>query len=547
MEKFLIENLINSFLEKENLILPYDFQKYLISDLALYGKIEKEDFDLFLKLLINLFVKIYNGSTAFNINKNDFDIKEIKKFFNKYNNIFSFAEENKITPFILREIEYNNEKIYFLYRYIDYIFEIELEKLISERLKNKSEGDKNYFLFITGGPGTGKTTKASLLVYEIYRDHLNKGKNDIKIKVCAPTGKATNVLYKSIYNNIIDKFNDNRILDKIETSTIHRLLNYNFKEDRFKFNKDYKIDADLIVVDEASMIDLKLFKSFLEAVDKNTKLIFIGDRDQIPSVENGNVFADIIENDKINKEELIQQYRFPQEISKIANIIKRGDLILKEKNGDIKLEDFIYLKIDDIEKYFNKSEKGVFFIDISNKNQILKLINIIVNNFKDKFDKIAILTLTNVGFLGTENINNIILRYFKKLIKKIPIVITENDYVNNLFNGEIGYIEDFYENNNFRKKVKFDEERIFNLNIIKAYKYAFALTVHKSQGSTYDTVFFILPEEEQINLLNREIIYTAITRAREKVFIIGKSKVFFQGVKNKIERDSAIKFIKLDK
>ena len=138
MEKFLIENLINSFLEKENLILPYDFQKYLISDLALYGKIEKEDFDLFLKLLINLFVKIYNGSTAFNINKNDFDIKEIKKFFNKYNNIFSFAEENKITPFILREIEYNNEKIYFLYRYIDYIFEIELEKLISERLKNKS-------------------------------------------------------------------------------------------------------------------------------------------------------------------------------------------------------------------------------------------------------------------------------------------------------------------------------------------------------------------------------------------------------------------------
>ena len=376
---------------------------------------------------------------------------------------------------------------------------------------------------------------------------MNKGKNDIKIKVCAPTGKATNVLYKSIYNNIIDKFNDNRILDKIETSTIHRLLNYNFKEDRFKFNKDYKIDADLIVVDEASMIDLKLFKSFLEAVDKNTKLIFIGDRDQIPSVENGNVFADIIENDKIDKEELIQQYRFPQEISKIANIIKRGDLILKEKNGDIKLEDFIYLKIDDIEKYFNKSEKGVFFIDISNKNQILKLINIIVNNFKDKFDKIAILTLTNVGFLGTENINNIILRYFKKLIKKIPIVITENDYVNNLFNGEIGYIEDFYENNNFRKKVKFDEERIFNLNIIKAYKYAFALTVHKSQGSTYDTVFFILPEEEQINLLNREIIYTAITRAREKVFIIGKSKVFFQGVKNKIERDSAIKFIKLDK
>lgn len=547
MEKFLIENLINSFLEKENLILPYDFQKYLISDLALYGKIEKEDFDLFLKLLINLFVKIYNGSTAFNINKNDSDIKEIKKFFNKYNNIFSFAEENKITPFILREIEYNNEKIYFLYRYIDYIFEIELEKLISERLKNKPEGDKNYFLFITGGPGTGKTTKASLLVYEIYRDHLNKGKNDIKIKVCAPTGKATNVLYKSIYNNIIDKFNDNRILDKIEASTIHRLLNYNFKEDRFKFNKDYKIDADLIVVDEASMIDLKLFKSFLEAVDKNTKLIFIGDRDQIPSVENGNVFADIIENDKIDKEELIQQYRFPQEISKIANIIKRGDLILKEKNGDIKLEDFIYLKIDDIEKYFNKSEKGVFFIDISNKNQILKLINIIVNNFKDKFDKIAILTLTNVGFLGTENINNIILRYFKKLIKKIPIVITENDYVNNLFNGEIGYIEDFYENNNFRKKVKFDEERIFNLNIIKAYKYAFALTVHKSQGSTYDTVFFILPEEEQINLLNREIIYTAITRAREKVFIIGKSKVFFQGVKNKIERDSAIKFIKLDK
>ncbi len=518
---------IDRILINKQIELPYIFQKYLISDLIELGGIkEEEDINLLIEILINLFIELSNGSTCLLLEK---DSLFMKKYFNNvYDRIIG---DNK--PLIIRK----EEPFYFLYTYKDYLEELEVENILRQRFQQKilqtfiSEDDNinkalSYnTIFITGGAGTGKTTLASQIYLTFYKDFKEKNNKDPVVKITAPTGKAAKVLEKKI-RDLTKK--------EIEGYTIHKLLEYSPTYNTFRYNKDYQLNADLIIVDEASMIDLTLFYNLLNGVSLNTKLVIIGDKEQLPSVDKGNVFADIIENkslaDKVIR--LETQYRSNQKITEFSTNI------IKEKEPKLNL-----IKENDLLNILKKEEENVYFIDIREYLEILRIIDIIVEHYKERINESKILSLTNYGVGGVENLNNFIYenyRYKLNKFKNIPIIITENDYENNLFNGDIGII---IEKGKDITEVKFLDDRKIPLHLIKSWKYAFVITVHKSQGSDYNDIFLILPENISNPLLTGELLYTAITRAKKRVFIIGKQEVFFEGINRKFNRYSVLRYI----
>lgn len=503
---------IKSIIENSNIKVPYEFCFYIIENLVERINDNQEIISEFIKSVAKLFSEVENrGSVCIGIDKNSEFYKNYKD--GLYSELIGKEEEKNFLIMV------EEEEKPFLYLYKDYINEKELAASLKDILKGNKEKisgfeDKNglrnelinkvlenRISFITGGPGTGKTT----LAIEFYKNFIKKFKESKNqepvIKVCAPTGKASKVLGERI---------SKEVGKEVESFTIHRLLGYSPYDDSFLFNKDNKLVADLIIVDEASMIDLYLFNSFLKAINEDTKLIIIGDKDQLPSVGVGSVFADLVESLSDYVVELKKSYRTEsKEILERAGDVNKGDFENLIKS--------IKVSIDDID---NK-EKGIYFVNSNKKSDLLKIIELYIKSGPNSM----ILTFTNKGFWGSDNINDIIIERYKNKIEKIPIIITANDYENNLFNGDILLIDKNGEGVYINKESSGSEKRI-NLNLVKSYKYAFAITVHKSQGSEYDNVYVILPDDIDNPLISRQILYTAITRAKKRVVIIGMEEVF---------------------
>jgi len=504
---------IDTILENKGLELPYSFQKHLINDLINLGNIEEEDLESFIITLSNLFIEIANGSTCLILEKDP----KLISFTLKYPDIINYEK----APLILREIGHK----LLLYRERDYIDEIKLEEALKERLEN-NEISNNIFIentnenikkalsyntiLITGGPGSGKTSLATD-IYKAFSTHIKNDNRKPEIKIAAPTGKAAKVL--------ADRIDDENGV------TIHKLLEYSPLYDKFKYHKDFKLKADLIIIDEASMIDLRLFKNLLEGIEKNTRLIIIGDKDQLPSVDNGAVFTELVESNLFPVIKLTSQYRSNENILTLAKKINSGDTNIFNSVNEI--------EINDLKEQLEKNENNVYFIELRGKTDLLKIINIVANHYKESIQNTKILGFTNKGFLGIENINKIIIENYKDIMKEVPIMITENDYENNVFNGDIGILENNY-------SVKFSDGLKISLNLLKNWRYAFAITVHKSQGSGYDDVFLILADKKENPLLTRELLYTGVTRAKNRVFIIGKKDVFLEGIIRKSNRYSGM-------
>ena len=404
----------------------------------------------------------------------------------------------------------------------------------------KAVNDNNVTI-ITGGPGTGKTTiiKSIINIYE---------KKGNKIVLAAPTGRAAKKMTETTGK---------------EASTLHRLLEIgNFSDDIYtKEDEDYQIspiDADLIIVDEMSMVDMFLMNYLLKAIYQSTKLILVGDSDQLPSVGPGNVLEDLIKSGKIETIHLDKVFRQAARSNIIVNAHRVNDgqgFIKKSEMPEDAKNDFFIIN--------EKDQNKMMY-------QLISLCNGRLKNYGhyDFFQNIQILTPTKKGMFGTKELNMMIQKVLNpgdktKLEKSINGVTYrigdrimqvknnydiywENDEENGtgVFNGEIGTIVDIDEKEK-NIEIKFDDNKkaLYQYSEMDQIEHSYAITIHKAQGSEYDVVIMCIPKTAPI-LLTRNLLYTGITRAKELLIIIGDKKIvdfMIQNVDSK-KRNTGLKF-----
>ena len=387
-------------------------------------------------------------------------------------------------------------------------------KYSKEQKKAVISAVKNGVFVLTGGPGTGKTTVIKALI-GIF-SQLNK-----KIALAAPTGRAAKRITETT---------------GMEAKTIHRMLEMTFEnetEPKFMRDEENPLEYDVIIVDETSMVDIFLLQSLLRATSDGTKLIFIGDADQLPSVGAGNVLRDIIASDIFTTVRLDTIFRQSSESLIILNAHKIN-------SGEMPV--------------LNVKDKDFFFIERFSPQSIVDtVIDLCKNRLPKKFggditDKIQILTPSKKGIAGTVNLNGVLQRelnpadYGKYEKKRFTSVLRENDKVmqirNNyavewslkdgtigqgIYNGDIGIIKAI-DNINETITVEFDDKTVeYDFLTIDEIIHAFAITIHKAQGSEYPVV--ILPISQEVPILHtRNLLYTAVTRAQEMVIIVGETE-----------------------
>lgn len=444
------------------------------------------------------------------INKEDIDTK-------LFLSIMSVLIDEKL---IIKE-----DKRYYLTN--DYLDEVYIAKEVVNRLKNKkiTEKDikiveeieeklnisyniyqkdailkslKNNFLVITGGPGTGKTT----VIYGIYRA-LKKENPKSKIKLLAPTGRASKRLSE---------------LTLEEASTIHRFLEWNKDSNTFSLNENNKSDASIVIVDEFSMVNNSLFASLLKALRDNTKIILVGDKDQLPSVGSGNLLADIISSvdNVVYLKELYRQ-------AKESSIVKLAYLVNENKDYDFTSDEELSI-IEDLDILDSLKE-------------------IAIKHINDDYKEFQVLVPLYKGSYGINNINKVLQEVFNKkdILKNEKIIndviYREKDKViqlvnmpdNNVFNGDIGIIEKITDKEII---IDFDGNKVkYTSSTYNSFALAYAISIHKSQGSEFKTCIIPLSTSYSI-MLYRKLYYTAITRAKKKLYLLGNKNILKTAAKN---------------
>lgn len=429
------------------------------------------------------------------------------------------------------------------------------------------------FSAVSGGPGTGKTTTVVKIICCLQE--LNSP-DYLKVKLCAPTGKAASRLVEAL-NNAKSRL---EISDEIagllpeKARTIHRLLGFS-SNNGFRFNKNNKLDADLVIVDEASMVDVRLMSALCSALKDGCRLILLGDMFQLASVSPGSVFGDICGRGR----ELSYSSKFMEKINQFFSDFKNSSEISCEKNfSDSIVElkksyrfDFKSgigrlaqsVKKADIKSVLNLVSSGVEdlnHMDISNKNNFKKIIedfssryfsNLLKSESPEEafkyFSEFTILSPLKSGIYGVKKINETIEGFLTKrndysLYHGKPIMISENDYRNNLFNGDVGiFLKDPENKNELRVFFQTGDGGFKKVHPVRLGKYdlVYSMTVHKSQGSEFDNVFFVMPEMFS-NLLSAELFYTAVTRAKKRVFLSGSEDIIRYCVKNRVARTSGL-------
>ncbi len=454
----------------------------------------------------------------------------------------------------------------------------------------------NNFSVISGGPGTGKTrTVASLLL--LLKKIASDNDRIFKIALCAPTGKATARLTESIKKELArfrEHFKDNsswlQIINDISTeaSTIHRLLRYNLNTGAFRHNRENPLDIDALVVDEVSMVDLPLMSRLVTALPLNSKLIFLGDKDQLASVETGSVLGDICSD--------IEKFNYSEEIQgKIRDIAGEDitKLVQSTYHYTSPIRDSITI-LSHSHRFSDTSGIGKLSraINAGNPDEALDILtgntyndvllyepdatalkNEIKNNFIKKFEpclkekdpkralelfnNFRILCAVREGAFGVVYVNKIIEEILKEngLISKNrrwyagrPIMILENDYALNLFNGDVGIVlKDEKINDNMAYFVLATTDEIQKYAPVRLPKHesVYAMTIHKSQGSDFNEILVIIPEitsnnQKTTQILTKELLYTAVTRAKSKLTIFGKKQTIIDMAQTRIQRNSGL-------
>ena len=358
---------------------------------------------------------------------------------------------------------------------------------------------------ITGGPGTGKTRIIEGLAQVLVNGFRKT------IRICAPTGRAAK------------RIAENQALKKFQPSTIHML-----KAMIDSSAKD--IEFDTLIVDESSMIDINLFNDLVKMLPLGSQLILIGDVDQLPPVGAGQPFLDLIRSKKIVVSRLSKQFRQGSDsvIPKVARAINKGELI--EFSSDFSSSGFSFVEVDKGQVV----EKIIEVVDFFTGNK----------NGSIDFDKTQILSPMRRYSSGLISLNSIMQKKYnpngEKVFSKMEgekeiqfcagdkVICTQNDYDIDVRNGDIGYVVNKVGKN---IRVEFDGEmKLFHNNKIDYLDLAYAITVHKSQGSEYPNVVMPIVDDHRI-MLTRKLIYTAITRGKQNVCLIGSKRVLREALK----------------
>ena len=395
------------------------------------------------------------------------------------------------------------------------------------------------FTIVTGGPGTGKTTtvvKILALLQEFSETPLN-------IMLAAPTGKAAMRLQGSIgqSKNGLDCSGQLKQMIPEQVVTIHRLLGARPPSPYFKYNADSPLAYDIVVVDEVSMIDLPLMTKLVNALKVNARLILLGDKDQLASVETGTVLADLTNALPKYTQELKVSYRFSGNIKNFAEAVNHQEADLAWKLLTKNYAEVCFLKEDLIDYIVNK--QGAYLQLISENSDFTECYA--------AFSAFQVLCATRQGLYSVDDINFRVTQALieQRLIKSSgdwysgrPIMITQNDAVLQLYNGDIGICMSDPESRGQLMVFFLHADGLVRQYLPARLPYCetvFAMTIHKSQGSEFDEVLLVLPEV--VNpILTKELIYTGITRAKKTLKMVTNKEVFLQTIQRKVERFSGL-------
>lgn len=402
----------------------------------------------------------------------------------------------------------------------------------------------HHLAIITGGPGTGKTTTVVKILALLKQHH-----PELNIALCAPTGKAAMRLQESIANSKaqLSGFATEVVaLIPEKVMTIHRLLGARPFSTLFRHSVENPLLSDIVVVDEASMIDLALMVKLLEALKPNTKLIMLGDKDQLASVESGAVLADCYEGLQQNRIELQNTYRFGGKIKALAVAINQQDsdqAFALLTNAQAQDPIHCFDKNETALQSFMQKNYADYFQAVKN----VKCADDIANCFQT-FNQFQVLAATREGARGVANLNALcqtaLPNYGQRWFSGRPVMITRNDSNTKLFNGDIGLCLPSPEHS-FALRVFFPDAqgfKSFPLTRLPEHETAFAMTIHKSQGSEFAQVLVVLPDElpEPNQLVTKELLYTAITRGKTGVDIQANLQVLGKCIEANICRDSGL-------
>jgi len=388
-----------------------------------------------------------------------------------------------------------------------------VQKQLSIRLAKKQveavgSAATNKVMIITGGPGTGKTTiiNAILKIFEKLR---------IQILLAAPTGRAAKRMSETTGH---------------EAKTIHRMLEYSIQKGGFQKDDEHPLECDLLIVDEASMIDNMLMHHLLKAIPPEATFILVGDVNQLPSVGAGNVLKDIISSGTVPVVELNEIFRQAKESLIIVNAHMINNGIIPElKPSAKKLEDFYFIEQEDPEEVLK------IILELT-KERIPKTFGF------DPVDDIQLLTPMHKGIVGAGNLNmelqnalnpveDTLTRGNRNFRVNDKVMQIKNNYEKEVFNGDIGRITSI-DLENQEIIILFDDRHIpYDFTELDEIVLAYAISVHKSQGSEYQAIILPILTQHYM-LLQRNLIYTGVTRGRKLVVIIGTQRALAVGIKN---------------
>jgi exodeoxyribonuclease V alpha subunit len=437
-------------------------------------------------------------------------------------------------------------------------------------------------LVVSGGPGTGKT---SLLV-NMLRTLVRTGTDPARILLAAPTGRAAMRMSEALADSlstVLVPDDGDRALGQLQGATLHKLLAYRRRTGDFFHNRHRPFEADVIAVDEVSMVDVILMDRFFQAIDpERTRVILIGDKDQLPSVEAGSVLADLsAEAGGRFSEQFVTLdncYRSGGKLLELAQRINSGQPVTLEpvsfddalnmekgawafvtaKDQDAVQRDlirwirhqYVTCREDRNESYveqvrwFNRLEGDALPGETPES----------VQRFESLFDfvhRCRIVSPLRRGLRGIHWLNRCVAAELRPILDPDAdpendifngawIMITRNDYQRELFNGDVGVVTlrpDGMYQATFRRQ---DKLVTFPVAGLPDWDLAFAMTVHKSQGAEFEDIWLLLPDDPDHRLLTREIVYTAATRGSRRLIVSGEEAVFHRALQRKIHRQSGL-------
>ena len=435
---------------------------------------------------------------------------------------------------------------------------------------------------ISGGPGTGKTYTVTRLLIALIAADVAEDKNPPDILMAAPTGKAAQRLKESIISAKSELRQSGILSDLVEAipeqaSTIHRLLGIRPDKLELKFNQKHPLSCDILLIDEVSMVDISLMHKLLSAVQPDTSIILLGDVDQLPSVDTGSLLADLAcrihpgyeeksaalieemtgysvpisesKSDYSHVSLLQKSHRFSGEIGQLAKFVIECEAryswqLLTERAKTVTDQTYDSgLQLVDSQNRYEWLEKVVF----SYYAPILQAESI--EQAFQKLFRFRILVATRIGEWGVESLNQQVEQILCKKFYAVkpaqhyrgrPVMVTENDYTESLYNGDVGII---WPDSNGKLVAWFEigdgQFRRVSLARLPKIEPVYVMTIHKTQGSEFGHVALVLPEQSN-PILSPELLYTGITRAKEALTVVSDKIVWKCGLQARVARHSGL-------